>query len=69
MIFWLPAIAAMVQRGRARRLADIGFNRAERIVRRLRCCRFGQCIEQGGLAHIGESDDTAFKAHIILLGD
>jgi len=33
----------------------------ERIIRRLRRCRFGQRIEQGRLADIGQPDDTAFE--------
>ncbi|MNI48331.1 hypothetical protein D3C73_1028900 [compost metagenome] len=36
---------------------------AERIVRSLRGSRLCQCVEKGGLADIGQSDDTAFKAH------
>jgi hypothetical protein len=44
-------------------LADIGLDRAERIIRRLRRLRLGQRIEQGGLADIGQSDDAAFETH------
>ena len=44
-------------------IADVRLDRAERIVRRLRRLRLGQRIEQGGLADIGQSDDTAFETH------
>ena len=42
----------------------VRFDRAEGIIRRLRRLRFGQRIEQGGLAHIGKPDDTATKTHL-----
>ena len=48
-----------------RDLADIRLDRAERIVRRLRRLRFRQRVEQGGLADIGQPDDTAFETHEI----
>ena len=44
-------------------IADVRFNRAERIVGRLRRLRLGQRIEQSGLADIRQSDDTAFETH------
>ena len=47
-------------------LADIGLDRTERIIRRLRRLRFGQRIEQGALADIGQADDTATKTHVLL---
>ena len=43
--------------------ADIGLDRAEWIIGRLRRRRFGQRIEQGGLADIRQPDDPATKAH------
>ena len=46
-----------------RNLADIGFEGAERIFRRLRRDRRCQGVEKGGFAHIGQSDDAAFEAH------
>ena len=52
-----------------RHAALIGFDRAEGIVRRLRRLRFGERIEQGGLAHIGKADDTATKTHLNALYD
>ena len=42
--------------------ADIGLDRAERIVLG-RNARFGQRVEQGGLADIGQTDDAAFQTH------
>lgn len=44
-------------------IADIGLDRAERIVRRLRRLRLGQRVEQRGLADIRQPDDTAFETH------
>ena len=49
-----------------RDLTDIRLDRAERIVCRLRRRRFGQRIEQRRLAHIRQSDDTAFESHDVL---
>ena len=46
-----------------RDLPDIGFDRAERIIGRLRRLSLGQRIEQGRLADVGQADDTAFEAH------
>src|SRR6185436_7510008 len=43
--------------------ADIGLDRAERIIGRLRRRRLGQRVEQGGLADIRQPDDSATKAH------
>ena len=48
-----------------RDIADIRLNRAERIIGRLRRRRLRQRIEQGGLADIGQPDDTAFETHIL----
>lgn len=42
--------------------ADIGLDRAERIVFGGDAC-LGQCIENGRLPDIGESDDAAFQTH------
>jgi thymidylate synthase len=42
-------------------VADIGLDRAERIVRRLRRRGLGQRIEQRRLADIGKPDDAAFE--------
>ncbi len=50
-------------RVRHRYRADVRLDGAERIVRRLRGRRFSQRVEQGGLADIGQSDDTAFESH------
>ncbi len=38
--------------------ADVGVNSAERIIRRLRLAGAGDGVEEGGLAHVGQSDDT-----------
>ena len=43
--------------------ADVGLDGAEGIVLR-GDARLGQRVEQGGLAHVGQSDDAAFQAHI-----
>src|SRR3546814_9705585 len=37
--------------------------RSEGIVRRLRRRGFGQRVEQGGLADVGQADDPAFETH------
>ena len=50
-----------------RDIADIGLNRAEWIIGCLRGCRLGQRVEQGGLAHIGKTHNTAFETHKILV--
>ncbi len=47
-------------------LADIRLDRAERIIRSLRGLRLGQCIEQGGLADIGQADDPATETHFLI---
>ena len=44
-------------------LADIGLDRAERIIGRLRRLRLGQRIEKGRLADVRQADDAAFEAH------
>ena len=46
-----------------RDLADVGLDRAERIVGRLRRLRLGQRVEEGRLADVRQADDAAFKAH------
>ena len=46
-----------------RDLADIGLDRAERIVRRLRRRGLGQRVEERRLADIRQTDDAAFEAH------
>jgi hypothetical protein len=43
--------------------AGVRLDGAERIVRRLRLRRLGQRVEEGGLADIRQTDDTAFEAH------
>ena len=47
----------------------IRFDGAEGIVRRLRRLRLGQRVEQGGLAHIGKTDDTTTKTHLTAFED
>ena len=49
--------------------AHIGLDGAKGIVGRLRCLRLGQRVEEGGLAHIGQPDNTAFETHKILVGN
>ncbi len=44
-------------------VADVGLDRAERIVRRLRRLRLGQRVEQRRLADIGQAHDPATKTH------
>ena len=44
-------------------VADIGLDRAERIIRRLRRRSLGQGVEQRRLADIGQPDDAAFETH------
>ena len=65
MILALPAMAAIFSSRSIGHgdLADIGLDRAERIVRSLRGLRLGQCIEQGRLADIGQADDPAAETH------
>ncbi|MCY1171975.1 hypothetical protein D9M73_121010 [compost metagenome] len=46
-----------------RDVADVRLDRAERIVRRLRRRGLRQRIEQGGLADIGQPDDSTAKTH------
>ena len=46
-----------------RDLADIGLDRAEWIIGRLRRLGLGQRVEQGRLADVGQADDTAFETH------
>ena len=46
-----------------RDIADVRLDRAEGIIGRLRRLRFGQRVEQGGLADIGQADDPAFETH------
>ena len=42
--------------------ADVGFNRAERIVFR-RDAGLRKRVEDGGLADVGQADDAAFQTH------
>ena len=42
--------------------AGVGLNGAEREVLGINP-RFGQRVEQGGFAHVGQTDDTAFETH------
>ena len=49
-------------RVRHRYHAGVGFNGAEREVLGINT-RFGQRVEQGGFAHVGQTDDTAFETH------
>ena len=44
-------------------VADIGLDRAEGIIGRLRRRGLGERVEKRGLAHIGKPDNAAFKAH------
>ena len=46
--------------------AYVWFDGTERIVFR-RDARLGQRIEQGGFAHIGQADDSAFQTHVLSL--
>ena len=46
-----------------RHAADIGLDRAERIIGRLRRRRRGQGVEQGRFADIGQTDDAAIETH------
>jgi hypothetical protein len=43
--------------------AGVRLDRAEGIVCRLRCCRFGERVEECRFADIRQTDDTAFEAH------
>ena len=45
-----------------RDLADIGLDRAEGIIGRLRRLRFGQRVEKGRLADVRQADDAAFES-------
>ena len=46
-----------------RDLADVGLDRAERIVRRLRRRGLGESVDQRRLAHVRQADDTATETH------
>ncbi|MEY4396267.1 MAG: hypothetical protein RLZZ40_23, partial [Actinomycetota bacterium] len=48
--------------------SDIGFNRRERIVRRENVVA-SECIEEGRLAYVRESDDADGKSHRTSLGE
>ena len=48
---------------RNRDTADIGLDRAEGIIGRLRGRRLGQRVEKSGLADIGQADDPAAESH------
>ena len=41
--------------------ADVGVDRAERVVGRFRLAGAGHSVEQGGLAHVGQTDDSGFE--------
>ncbi|MNV72477.1 hypothetical protein D3C71_1655670 [compost metagenome] len=43
--------------------ADIGVDRAERIVRGLRA-RLRNCVKQRRFAHVGQTHDTRFQSHL-----
>ena len=70
MILALPPIRASCVEPLVghRDLADIGLDRAERIVRRLRGLRLGQCVEQGRLADVRQADDPAAETHFDTFG-
>ena len=42
---------------------NIGLDRAERIIGRLRCRRLREGVEQGGFADVRQADDAAAEAH------
>ena len=42
----------------------VRFDGAEGIVGRLRVLRFGQGVEQGGFAHVGQADDADAQCHV-----
>ena len=46
-----------------RDLADIGLDRAERIIGRLRRLRLGERVEKGRLADVRQADDAAAETH------
>src|SRR5262249_43779770 len=46
-----------------RHIAHIGLDGAEGIIGRLRRRRLGERIEEGGLADIGQADNSAFETH------
>ena len=55
----LPDLGQLVQPGvRHRHDAGVGLNGAEGIVGRLGVLGAGDRIEQGGLAHVGQAEDT-----------
>ena len=43
--------------------ADIGLDRAERKIRRLRRCGAGQRVEKGRFADVRQTDDAHFETH------
>jgi len=63
IIRWLHDFGELVQaRVRHGHQAGIGLDGAEGKVLGSDA-RLGQCIEQGRLAHVGETYDSAFEAH------
>ena len=63
----LADLVELVEPGIGHRdLTHVRLDRAERLVCRLRCRRFRQRVEQRRLAHIRQSDDTAFESHDVL---
>jgi hypothetical protein len=46
-----------------RDLADVGLDRAERVIGRLRRLGLGERVEQRRLADVRQADDTTLKAH------
>ena len=60
-----PVFAMLLQLGEARVRhgdhADVGVDGAERIVRRFRLAGARDRVEQGGLADVGETDDSGSK--------
>ena len=49
--------------------ADVGLDRAERIIRRLRRGGLGQRIEKRRFADVRQADDAAAEAHDVLHGN
>ena len=50
-------------RVRHRHLADVGLDRAERIIGRLGCGGLGQRVEERRFADVRQADDAAFETH------
>ena len=47
--------------------ADVRVNGAEGIIRRLGLARARDGVEQGGFAHVGQSDDSSFEHNLIVV--